>query len=279
MRKTLGAFALFLLVGPAHAVTSVEELNWVTEPGPQEIATGHARYTINANEFLVRGDDAAEYSRLTQGHDLYHPDAIVTRIDGPEMGTDIWIEFDSIGYVKTDDWEDTIDADELLDSIKDGTEETNRRRDKGTPAMTVDGWAEEPHLDRTDGVVYWAVSLRQGEQPLINAIALKLGRKGYTELTWVGDPSQFVNAAQSLRPVLDAYQFDEGHRYADFDPAVDAVAAVGAGALVYKMLTGTVVGKGFLVAALLFLKKFWFLVILPFVAAWRWIKGRFSSDN
>ena len=62
--------------------------------------------------------------------------------------------------------------------------------------------------------------------------------------------------------------FTTGNRYEDFKPGVDKVAAYGIGGLI----AGDVLAKtGMLAVALLALKKFWFLALVPLV----WLKNRF----
>ena len=61
--------------------------------------------------------------------------------------------------------------------------------------------------------------------------------------------------------------------YADFQPGVDTVAAVGVGALAYQMMTGNKTNKGVLAGALtviaVFLKKAWFILFFPVIFLWR----------
>src|ERR1044072_87391 len=53
-------------------------------------------------------------------------------------------EFDDVGYVK-DDEKDSLDANALLDSIKQGTEAGNvERRKRGWATMTILGWERPP---------------------------------------------------------------------------------------------------------------------------------------
>ena len=55
--------------------------------------------------------------------------------------------FDDIGYVK-DDEKSALDADAILASIRDGTEDVNKERAKrGWPAIKVVGWDQRPHYD------------------------------------------------------------------------------------------------------------------------------------
>ena len=58
-------------------------------------------------------------------------------------------EFSDVGYVK-DDEKDSLDANALLDSIKDSTLRGNQERMKrGWPTMTILGWETPPRYNDT----------------------------------------------------------------------------------------------------------------------------------
>lgn len=80
---------------------------------------------------------------------------------------------------------------------------------------------------------------------------------------------QLAEAEAAMPDVLSMVNFTDGNRYADFDPSIDKVAAVGIGG----PIAGKVLAKtGFLAVALIFLKKFWFLALLPLI----WLKNLFT---
>ncbi len=290
------SFVAFLLIlsvglfsGKAYALDDgslaekIGALNWQKEPGNYELGDINASITISQNEWLVKGKDAHEYMYLMEGHKGFQPDAVVFRIQGPNQDTQVDYTFQEIGYVKTDDWEQNIDKNELLEQIKESTKEANKLKGEGYPDLFVDGWVQEPYLDKKNAIIYWAISAHSSlGESIVNAKALKLGRKGYTEIIWVGSSDQFSNAETTLSPTLAAYQYKEGSTYADFMPGVDTVAAVGAGALVYKLITGKAaakVGAGLLAMIAIFAKKFWFILIAPVIFAWKWLKGLFTGKN
>ena len=75
----------------------------------------------------------------------------------------------------------------------------------------------------------------------------------------------------SLPDVLKMVSFDNGKRYSDYLPGADKVAAVGVGGLI----AGKVLAKtGFLVVALIALKKFGVVLLFPLIWLWRKIRGR-----
>jgi uncharacterized membrane-anchored protein len=83
-----------------------------------------------------------------------------------------------------------------------------------------------------------------------------LGRKGVLVVNFIAGMEQLPEIESNLDAVMSIAEFDEGSRYADFDPDIDTVAAYGLGALV----TGKVLAKtGILAALLIGLKKFWII--------------------
>ena len=108
---------------------------------------------------------------------------------------------------------------------------------------------------------------------------MKLGRKGFSKLIWVGEAEQFNSSENLLREALNNHKFEKGFRYADYSSG-DKIAAFGLASLV-AVTAGSKGGKGvvagILAMVLIFAKKLWFLIFLPFVFAWKWIKGLFTG--
>ena len=265
----LAVFAAAPALAQSNGWEQLEALDWKSETVAYDVPGSKSTYSLGADERIVLGDQARRFLALTQGVDGW-PDvvALIESTGGPMAGSFIDIEYHEIGYLEDGDWKD-IAPDSLLQDIIDGTRESNSvRKENGYPTLEVLGWAEQPFYNERNNTVYWATHLRDSDGfESINAIALKLGRHGYSKLTWTGDPQQFQDAKLSLGPALRAYDYNEGARYADFVSG-DAVAAVGLGALAIGMMTGNKKGwaAGFFAGALLLLKKFWYILLLPFLA-------------
>jgi uncharacterized membrane-anchored protein len=262
----------------------IAKLNWQIGEGYHELSTSNATIITGKEDALATGMDAIEFMRLSEGHDAFRPDAVIAKIDGPLADSITTYDFNEVGYLTMADWEEHIDPTQILEVVKSNTSTANIKRAAGYPKIFVDGWLEEPKLDRLRATVYWAIRghTDRGDQ-IVNARALKLGRKGYAAVTWMGKPDGFQSAASVLQPALNAYRYNEGARYADFKPGVDTVATFGVGAVVYKALTGSskkitgVAGAGLIAIALAFAKKLWLLALLPFVMLWHWVKRLFRS--
>jgi uncharacterized membrane-anchored protein len=182
------------------------------------------------------------------------------------------------GHV-SDENADDIDYDALMTDMREATQSGNKERTAaGFEPIELIGWATKPHYDRASHKMYWAREIEFGDQPdhTLNYGIRVLGRKGVLELNFVAGMDQKETIAEELDKVLGMAEFEPGSRYEDFAPGIDKVAAYGIGALV----AGKVLAKtGLFVAALVFLKKFWVLILagLGGLAATVWRKSKKST--
>lgn len=142
------------------------------------------------------------------------------------------IRYIDSGYVKDDDatnW----DADALLTSMKEGTDEDNRKRQaQGIPLLVIRGWEEKPSYDKEAHKVTWAVSAQEQQNIGVNYNTLALGRYGYMSMNMVGSLDELPKLKPHVGTLLSSLNFVQGKRYADFNSATDKVAAVGLSALI-----------------------------------------------
>lgn len=143
------------------------------------------------------------------------------------------VRYIDAGYVK-DDEAANWDADALMASIKEGTDEDNKTREaQGFPPLVIRGWEEKPHYDKTANKVVWAISAQERESAVgVNYNTLALGRQGYLSMNMVGSLEQLPLLKPHVSLLLANVEFVEGKRYADFDSTTDKVAAVGLSALI-----------------------------------------------
>ena len=182
------------------------------------------------------------------------------------------------GYVPIDDWHD-VDADALLKSISEDVEESNiKRKGAGIAPFHVIGWLERPHLDRATNTVRWAIEMAdEADGPIVNSVALVLGRDGFERLVWAGAKSEAHG--EMLNVALASFTFPAGGRYADYQPG-DKVAEYGVAGLVAAILGAKVAAKlGFLAALIVFAKKFGVLLLIPIGLFAAWKKRLFSRKN
>jgi uncharacterized membrane-anchored protein len=145
--------------------------------------------------------------------------------------------YENAGYIKDDDaknWK----ADELLQSLKEGTEAGNEeRRERGLTEFEVVGWVEKPTYDAANKRLVWSVSSRDkgttaDDGQGINYNTYALGRDGYISMNLVTDLKRIEEDKPVARTLLGALQFNKGKRYQDFNASTDKVAEYGLAALV-----------------------------------------------
>ncbi len=177
------------------------------------------------------------------------------------------VRFEPAGYVRDDDAK-SWNADELLQSYREGTEASNGDREKlGVPAIEVLGWAEKPAYDASAHRLVWAMSSREkgsaaGEPQGVNYNTYVLGREGYFQMnlvTGLPDLAQHKPAAQAL---LAALAFDSGKSYADYNASTDRTAEYGLAALVLGVGAKKL---GLLAIAAAFFAKFAKLIVLALI--------------
>jgi uncharacterized membrane-anchored protein len=187
---------------------------------------------------------------------------------GPEDGWLTVVRFVREGYIKDDDAKDW-NADELLENLRQGTEEANKvRADKGFPEVEIVGWVEKPAYDAGTHRLVWSLSSRHRGEPEsagkgVNYNTYALGREGYFSLNLLTSLDRVEAVKPVARTLLAALGYDQGKRYEDFNASTDKVAAYGLAALV-----GVVAAKklGLLALGLALAAKFGKLGILAVAA-------------
>ncbi len=179
------------------------------------------------------------------------------------------VRFVKDGYIKDDDARDW-NADDLLKSLRDGTEAANEdRRARGFPELDVVGWIAPPAYDAGTHRLVSSLAVREKATPdsqvqSVNYFTYALGRNGYFSFDLLSDRNKIASDQMAAAPALDGLGYDEGHRYSDFVASSDHVAAYGLAALV-----GVVAAKklGLLALAGLFAMKFAKIGVVALAAA------------
>jgi len=174
-------------------------------------------------------------------------------------------EFSDVGYVK-DDEKDKLDADKLLASIKAGTAEANKERERmGHAPLIVVGWEQPPKYNEETHNLEWAVRAASEGREILNYNTRLLGRKGVMEVVLIVEPDSLPATLPKFKGLLADYKYQSGESYAEYRPG-DKIAKFGLGALV---LGGAAVGAaklGLFGPLILFFKKAWKVVVVALVA-------------
>jgi uncharacterized membrane-anchored protein len=183
------------------------------------------------------------------------------------------------GFVRAEDWAD-IDSANFLAQIKENDAAANKLRvAKGIPTLTTQGWRQEPRFNKDTSTASWIIEARDGSGSLItNSVALKLGRSGFEKITWIDDADSPTSASEFAR-VQDAHQFGTGARYMDYVPGADRAAEYGIAGLVAGALGVKVAKAAGFIGALVVLKKFAALLLLPFIWLATKLKNVFRRER
>jgi uncharacterized membrane-anchored protein len=162
------------------------------------------------------------------------------------------VQFEKTGFIREDDAREW-NVDELLKSVRQGTERGNQqRRTQGLPEIEVTGWAEKPRYDAKSHRLVWAVAAHdrgpesdKASAQGVNYNTYVLGRDGYFKFNLVTDLKDLAAQQAPADDVISSLSYVEGKRYADFvsssDPVADfSITALVAGIAVKKLGTPAV---------------------------------------
>lgn len=270
-----GVLGFLLATGTAFAQEEVEpqeshplaKLDWVV--GPTTVDLGSRASLVVPEGFLFLNQSETRKFQEMAENPTSGKETLIAPDDLRWFGL---FEFDPVGYVKDDE---EIDADDLLESLKAGTEQGNEeRRKRGWAELTITGWRFEPRYDQATQRLEWAINAVSENEPIVNFNTRLLGRKGVTAATLVADPAQLDAAVTEFKDILTGYEYSEGERYADVQEG-DHMAEYGLAALI--------AGGGAAVAAKSgLLKSLWKILVAAGVAvaafAGKFFKGKKQQD-
>lgn len=186
--------------------------------------------------------------------------------------------FSDVGYVKDDD-KDKLNPDKLLKSIKQGTEESNKIREKmGAAPMKIVGWEYPPKYNEQTHNLEWAIRGESEGKPVINYNTRILGREGVMEAKLVIDPEQLTATLPAFQAILKDYSYKPGKTYAEYRKG-DKMAKYGLAALVTGGAAAVAIKTGLFSSLLLLFKKGAKLIILAVAAIGAFIKKLFTGRS
>ncbi len=161
----------------------------------------------------------------------------------------IVLQYDDDGYVSDEDAKD-IDYGEMLVDMKEEASASNEaRQQQGFGKVELIGWAETPRYDAAAHKLHWAKEIAfEGEGAhTLNYDVRVLGRHGVLVMRAVASIGQLASIKPGMSEAIAAVEFDQGARYADFNPDSDRTAEYGLAALI----AGGVAAKSGLLTKLL----------------------------
>ena len=236
------AAALAASAAAAEQDKPAPEVSWTA--GPAEVDVGGALARLELPDGYAFAGEKDSQALLRYLGNL---------VDGSEVGIVIprakeedWLvvlEWDPMGFVKDDD-KDHIDADAILKSIREATEESNAERKKvGSSALHVLGWSDPPHYDAATHNLTWAL-LGESEDGgrFVNHNVRVLGRSGVMSITLIDGPERIAVSKPQVEKLVAAFSYKPGKTYAEWVPGdkvaeygLTALVAAGAGAAAVKL--------------------------------------------
>ncbi|MEO8144218.1 MAG: DUF2167 domain-containing protein [Betaproteobacteria bacterium] len=234
LKKTLVllglAFALFAFAAqaqrdPDQIIQELQKLAWQRGPGEGAIS-GKAKIRIPEGYSFLDDRNTRHFLELMgnpprDGHYMIAP----SNLDWFAV-----FSFDPVGYVKDDE---KIDADALLDSLKQGDGPGNDERKRlGMAPIYTDGWHVPPHYDAGTKRLEWGMRLRDENGGMhVNYTSRLLGRSGVVSAVLVSSPRTLNEDMKAFNGALAGYRFNAGEQYAEYKSG-DKVAEYGLAALV-----------------------------------------------
>jgi uncharacterized membrane-anchored protein len=231
--------------GPASATSREAELEAAWEDGTKAGTKGPAAVPLIDQALL---NISPEYFFIPKAEGVRIMRALGNTVQdatfvGLVVGTkpkDKWIvvtRYIKDGYIKDDDAKNW-NADELLQNLKDGTEESNKDRvERGFPELEVIGWVEKPTYDSASHRLVWSLlSKHKGEPDTgtngINYNTYALGRDGYFSLNLLSNSDRVSTDKGAAHELLADLAYKSGKNYEDFNASTDHIAAYGLAALI-----------------------------------------------
>lgn len=280
-------FFMMITTQSVYATTNTEkQINWIEGPKIVDVGDDLAKLNLTDEYIFANGHDAKRLMKEMGNYESGMEQGIVFSKD-ENQNWYVLFEFNPMGYV-SDKESNKIDADKLLESIKKGTEEDNKkRREHGESTLDIIGWDEKPHYDSTTHNLTWSILANSGKEKIVNYNVRILGRGGVTEITLVANKSEMTKLQPELNKIISNYTYKEGKKYTDYikgdkvaEIGLTALIAGGAGATAAKLgILGVI--KKFLIGILLVLKKGIIVVVLAvgvfFKKLFKWIIGLFKK--
>ncbi len=183
----------------------------------------------------------------------------------------IVFEFNPVGYVKDDD-KDDLNPDDMMESIKRGTEFANKERAQmGVPAMNILGWKLPPRYNDQTKLLECSIRAESEGSEILNHNTRILGRHGVMEVALVIDPEDIEATLPVFYSLLENYHFQTGQKYAEYQDG-DKIAQYGLAALIVGGGAAAAAKLGLFAWLGLMLKKLWKLIVVAVVGIGAWFK-------
>jgi uncharacterized membrane-anchored protein len=258
----------FLLLLCLQLVTLAQDKDLSPIKGPTEGKLGNLATVKVKPDYLFY--EGAEARKLLERMENIPDGDELGIIQSPDKAWFAIFQFDDTGYIK-DDEKDSLNAQEMLTSIQEGTRAANEERKKrGWGTVELVGWIQPPHYDSTSHNLEWSLKGKDDQGGLVaNHNTRLLGRRGVMKVQLVTDADQLAAATADFNSMLKDYSFTPDNQYSAFRQG-DKVAEYGLGALVIGAGAAAVANKGIF-------KTFWKVIVAAVIGLGGLIKKLFDG--
>lgn len=248
----------------AQVASRLDRIAW--EHGPAVVQVGD-QATLNLPESFVftHATGARKFLEIAQNP----PDGDEVGVLAPEdLSWFAILRFSGDGHIREDE-KDSLHADSILASFRQGTEESNEeRKRRGWSTVSILGWVQAPHYDDRTHNLEYSLRGRQEDGEIVNHYTRILGRRGVMLVDFVTGMDNFQTQLVAFRQAMSGFSYTSGNDYLAFVQG-DKVAQYG--------LTGLIVGGAAATAAQTGLFKYlWKLIVAVIVGMGALLKKLFS---
>ena len=250
----------------AQETNAISQIAW--QHGPAVVELGDQATMNLPKGFVFTGaGGATKFLELTQNPPSGRELGILASEDVSWFAI---LSFSKDGYVR-DDEKDSLDANGMLVSIQQVTEEANKeRKQRGWGSISVLGWMQPPHYDGSTHNLEWSIKGRDEDgQVVVNHFTRLLGRHGIMTVDFVADTASFQTQIVSFQQAMRGFAYTAGNSYSAFVQG-DKVAEYGLSALVVGGATAVAANAGLF-------KYLYKLIVAAIVGIGGLLKKLFSS--
>jgi uncharacterized membrane-anchored protein len=181
-----------------------------------------------------------------------------------EGGWAVFLTYIDDGHVDDSDAAE-IDYDKMFREMQESAQDSNSaRKEAGYAPLHLVKWAEPPRYDIATKKLFWAkeIDFEGSEKHVLNYDVRVLGREGVLSMEAVASIDQLEMIRGEMRPLLEAAEFNAGHRYAEYNKSTDRTAEYGLSALIATGVAAKFGLFGKLLALLIAAKKFVIVAVI-----------------
>ena len=250
---------------------TMQSLKWVQ--GPTTVNVGsNASFKLPEGYVFLEKEDTYKLMQL-----MHNPGHKSSYYFGPKnMEWFALFTYEDTGHINDDE---KIDADALLTSFKQGSEISNKERQKqGWEPLHIIGWLYAPFYDPQTKRLDWALNLESGGHSVVNYNTRILSRTGVTSSTLVAGPEQLSKVVPEFKTALNGYKFNNGEQYAEYRKG-DKTAEYGLMALIAGGAAAVATKKGLWAVVGGFLVSFWKIIAAGVAIFYAFISKFFKRNH